>query len=167
MAGGRYSKLTEEVENELARLISAGVYMRQACEFVGISEATVYNWMARGSTEILRLENDPKAKPLVKEAPFVDFFYRIKKAENASEVRAVTTWQSEIKEGDWRAAKEFLARRFPDRWSPRLEVTGADGAPVQVQMNVDVTTLEQKVLAVLEARNANAISGGDSIIDSE
>lgn len=167
MAGGRNSKLTEEVENELSRLISAGVYMRQACEFVGISEATVYNWMTRGSAEILRLENDPKARPLAKEAPYVEFFHRIKKAENASEIRAVTAWQSEIKEGDWRAAKEFLARRFPDRWSPRLELTGADGLPVQVQMNVDVVTLEQKVLAVLEARNANAISGSDSIVDSD
>lgn len=167
MAGGRNTKLTEEVADELAGLISAGIYMRQACEVVGVSEATIYNWMARGSTEVLRLENDPKAKPIAKEKPFVDFFRKMKRAENASEVRAVSTWQKEIREGDWRAAKEFLARRFPDRWSPRLELTGADGAPVQVQMNVDVVTLEQKVLAVLEARNANAISGGDSIIDSE
>lgn len=164
---GRNSKLTEELESELARLISAGVYMRQACEFVGISEATVYNWMTRGSAEILRLENDSKLKPLAKEAPYVAFFHRIKKSENASEIRAVMAWQSEIKEGDWRAAKEFLARRHPDRWSPRLELTGADGLPIQVQMNVDVVTLEQKVLAVLEARNANAILGSDSIIDSD
>lgn len=144
MAGGRNTKLTEEVQSELSRLIGAGVYMRQACEFVGISEQTIYNWMGRGSTEILRLEADPKARPLAKEAPYVEFFKKIKKAENASEVRAVINWQREI-EGDWRAAKDFLARRFPDRWSPRLEVTGADGAPVQVQMNVDVVTLEQKV----------------------
>lgn len=167
MAGGRTTKLNEDVENKLVQLISSGVYMKQACEFVGISEATVYNWMARGSAEVLRLEGDSKARPLAKETPYVNFFYQMKKAENASEVRAVSAWQAEIRDGDWRAAKEFLARRFPDRWSPRLEVTGADGAPVQVQMNVDVVTLEQKVLAVLEMRNGNAISGSDSIIDSE
>lgn len=163
---GAKSKLTEELQNEFTRLISAGIYVRQACEYVGISEATIYVWMARGSTEILRLENDPKAKPLAKEAPYVEFFRKVKKAENASEVRAVTYWQEEIKT-DWRAAKEFLARRFPDRWSARLELTGADGGPIQVNTNVDVVTLEQKVLAVLEARNANAISGSDSIVDSE
>ena len=166
MAGGRNTKLTEELQKDFIRLVSAGVYVRQVCETVGISEATVYNWMSRGSAEILRLENNPKARPSAKEAPYVDFFYKVKKAENASEVRAVILWQEEIK-GDWRAAKEFLARRFPDRWSPRLEVTGAEGAPVQVQMNVDVTTLEQKVLAVLEMRNGNALSGSDTVIESD
>lgn len=166
MAGGRNTKLNESVADELARLISAGVYMRQACEYVGLTEQTIYNWLNRGSAEVLRLESDPKARPLAKEAPFVEFFHKIKKAENASEVRAVIHWQEEIK-GDWRAAASFLARRFPDRWSPRLEVTGADGLPVQVNMTVDVVTLEQKVLAVLEMRNANAVLGSDSVIDSQ
>lgn len=167
MAGGRNSKLTEEVQNEFTRLIAQGIFVRQACEFIGVSEQTIYNWMARGSAEILRLENNPRSKPLSKEAPFVEFFRQVKKAENTAEVRSVTQWQQAIKDGDWRAAKDFLARRYPDRWSPRIEITGAEGAPVQVNMNVDVVTLEQKVLAVLEARNANAISGGDSIIDSD
>lgn len=164
--GGRNTKLTEEVQNELIRYVSQGVYMRQACEFVGISEQTIYNWMARGSAEILRLEANPKAKPIAKETPYLEFFKKMKRAENASEVRAVVLWQDEIK-GDWRAAKDFLARRFPDRWSPRLEVTGAEGAPVQVNMNVDVVTLEQKVLAVLEMRNGNALSGSDTVVESE
>jgi hypothetical protein len=123
--------------------------------------------MARGSAEILRLENDPKARPIKKEAPYVSFFQQVKKAENTSEIRSVTQWQNAIKDGDWRAAKDFLARRFPDRWSPRIEITGAEGAPVQVNMNVDVVTLEQKVLAVLEMRNANAISGSDTVIESD
>ncbi len=164
---GRKTKLTEEVQTQFTGLIAQGIFVRQACEFVGISEQTIYNWMARGSAEILRLENDPKAKPIKKEAPYVSFFQQVKKAENTSEIRSVTQWQNAIKDGDWRAAKDFLARRFPDRWSPRIEITGAEGAPVQVNMNVDVVTLEQKVLAVLEMRNANAISGSDTVIESD
>ena len=164
---GRNTKLTEEVQGEFTRLISLGMFVRQACEFVGVSEQTIYNWMARGSAEVLRLENNPRSKPLAKEAPFVEFFRQVKKSENTAEVRSVTQWQNAIRDGDWRAAKDFLARRFPDRWSPRIEITGAEGAPVQVSMNVDVVTLERKVLAVLEARNGNAISRGDSIIDSD
>ena len=164
---GRKTKLTEEVQSSFTGLIAQGIFVRQACEFVGISEQTIYNWMARGSAEILRLENDPKAKPIKKEAPYVSFFQQVKKAENTSEIRSVTQWQNAIKDGDWRAAKDFLARRFPDRWSPRIEITGAEGAPVQVNMNVDVVTLEQKVLAVLEMRNANAISGSDTVIESD
>lgn len=164
---GRKTKLTEEVQTQFTGLIAQGIFVRQACEFVGISEQTIYNWMARGSAEILRLENDSKAKPIKKEAPYVSFFQQVKKAENTSEIRSVTQWQNAIKDGDWRAAKDFLARRFPDRWSPRIEITGAEGAPVQVNMNVDVVTLEQKVLAVLEMRNANAISGSDTVIESD
>ena len=164
---GRNTKLTKEVQSEFTRLIAQGIFVRQACEFIGVSEQTIYNWMARGSAEVLRLENNPRSKPLAKEAPFVEFFRQVKKAENTAEVRSVTQWQNAIRDGDWRAAKDFLARRFPDRWSPRIEITGAEGAPVQVNMNVDVVTLEQKVFAVLEARNGNAISGSDSIIDSD
>lgn len=164
---GRKTKLTEEVQTQFTGLIAQGIFVRQACEFVGISEQTIYNWMARGSAEILRLENNPKSKPLKKEAPYISFFQQVKKAENTSEIRSVTQWQNAIKDGDWRAAKDFLARRFPDRWSPRIEITGAEGAPVQVNMNVDVVTLEQKVLAVLEMRNANAISGSDTVIESD
>ena len=164
---GRKTKLTEEVQSSFTGLIAQGIFVRQACEFVGISEQTIYNWMARGSAEILRLENDPKARPIKKEAPYVSFFQLVKKAEKTSEIRSVTQWQNAIKDGDWRAAKDFLARRFPDRWSPRIEITGAEGAPVQVNMNVDVVTLEQKVLAVLEMRNASAISGSDTVIESD
>ncbi len=164
---GRKTKLTEEVQTQFTGLIAQGIFVRQACEFVGISEQTIYNWMARGSAEILRLETNPRSKPIKKEAPYVSFFQQVKKAENTSEIRSVTQWQNAIKDGDWRAAKDFLARRFPDRWSPRIEITGAEGAPVQVNMNVDVVTLEQKVLAVLEMRNANAISGSDTVIESD
>ena len=164
---GRNTKLTEEVQNEFTRLIAQGIFVRQACEFIGVSEQTIYNWMARGSTEVLRLENNPRSKLLAKEEPFVEFFKAVKKAENTAEVRSVTQWQNAIRDGDWRAAKDFLARRYPDRWSPRIEITGAEGAPVQVNMNVDVVTLEQKVLAVLEMRNGNALSGSDTVIESD
>ena len=164
---GRRTKLTKELQDQFTGLIAQGVFLRQACEFVGVSEQSIYNWMARGSTELLRLENYPRSKPLVKEAIYVEFFRQVKKAENTSEIRSVTQWQNAIKDGDWRAAKDFLARRFPDRWSPRIEITGAEGAPVQVNMNVDVVTLEQKVLAVLEMRNANAISGSDTVVESD
>ena len=164
---GRNTKLTEEVQGEFTRLIAQGMFVRQACGFIGVSEQTIYNWMARGSAEVLRLENNPRSKLLTKEKPFVDFFKAVKKAENTAEVRSVTQWQNAIRDGDWRAAKDFLARRFPDRWSPRIEITGAEGAPVQVNMNVDVVTLEQKVLAVLEMRNGNAISGSDTVIKSD
>lgn len=166
MAGGRNSRLTDELKKEILLLVGSGLYLKQVCEYVGVSESTIYYWLQRGSKEILRLESNPRSKPLEKEKPYVDFFYDMKRAENQSEVRAVSSWQTAMRD-DWRAAREFLARRFPDRWSPRLEITGAEGNPIELKMDVDVVTLEQKVMAVLEARDARSISGSTPEIESK
>ncbi len=65
---GRNTKLTEEVQVEFTRLIAQGIFVRQACEFIGVSEQTIYNWMARGSAEVLRLENNHRSKLLTKKS---------------------------------------------------------------------------------------------------
>lgn len=165
MPGGRNSRLTDELKEEILLLVGSGLYLKQVCEYVGVSESTIYYWLKRGSEEVLRLESNPKARPSTKEQPYVDFYYAMKRAENQSEVRAVGNWQKAMKD-DWRAAREFLARRFPDRWSPRIEITGAEGNPIELKMDIDVVTLEQKVMAVLEARNARSISGSTPEIES-
>jgi hypothetical protein len=52
-------------------------------------------------------------------------------------MRALASWQAAIP-GDWRAARDFLARRHPDRWGSRErhELTGADGSPIHFTLNL-------------------------------
>src|SRR5262249_55721086 len=47
---------------------------------------------------------------------FCEFCGAVKKAEADAEVRMVALWQKQIPE-NWQAARDFLARRFPERWS--------------------------------------------------
>ena len=55
-------------------------------------------------------------------------------------MREVTTRTETHREFEWRAALEWLARSFPERWGNKVrqEITGKDGKPIQVQ-NVEVT----------------------------
>ena len=130
---GRRSILTDEVVNDLVKVIGLGNYFVTAINYAGISESAFYSWKARGEEEIRRLaEIQDKTgvvkNPARKELIYVEFLESIKKAEAKSEVVAVIEVKSAFKE-DWKAAMTFLERRFPDRWKrkDRYELTGPDG----------------------------------------
>jgi hypothetical protein len=118
---GRPSKLTPAVKQRLLDAIRAGNYFEAACVYAGIGETTFYRWMERGE----------KASS----GEYREFWESVKKAEAEAEARVVALWQQEIP-GNWQAARDFLARRFSDRWSPKekvqTEVTGKDGGPVEI-----------------------------------
>jgi hypothetical protein len=118
---GRPSKLTPAVKQRLLDAIRAGNYYEAACVYAGIGETTFYRWMERGE----------KASS----GEYREFWESVKKAEAEAEARVVALWQQEIP-GNWQAARDFLARRFSDRWSPKekvqTEVTGKDGGPVEI-----------------------------------
>jgi hypothetical protein len=49
---------------------------------------------------------------------FCDFRGAVLKADGDAEVRVVAQWQQHMPE-NWQACRDFLARRFPDRWGPQ------------------------------------------------
>lgn len=118
---GRPSKLTPAVKQRLLDAIRAGNYYDAASVYAGIHPSTFYNWMEKGRN--------------AKSGEFYEFFESVQRAEAEAEARVVALWQQEIP-GNWQAARDFLARRFSDRWSPKekvqTEVTGKDGGPVEV-----------------------------------
>jgi hypothetical protein len=66
---------------------------------------------------------------------YVQFLQALTRAEDQAEADAVRIWREQMPD-DWRAAKEYLARRFGDRWGDRqrVEMTGKDGGPVKSQV---------------------------------
>ena len=121
MAGrGRPTKLDAATQVRIVQAISAGNYYEAASVYGGIDYSTFRLWMQRGEAASSGL--------------FRDFFEAVKRAEAEAEVRTVAQWQAQVPE-DWRAARDFLARRYPSRWGPteHHEVTGKDGGPMQVQ----------------------------------
>jgi hypothetical protein len=101
---GRPTKLTPEVQKRLCDAIAAGNYREAACSYAGIDKATFSRWIARGEQ--------------AKTGPFCDFCNAVQKAEADAEVAIVAQWQQHMPE-NWQACRDFLARRFPERWGPQ------------------------------------------------
>ena len=51
----------------------------------------------------------------------MEFLEAVTRAEAEAELRMIAQWQAQIPR-DWRAARDFLARRFPKRWGPNARV---------------------------------------------
>jgi hypothetical protein len=56
-----------------------------------------------------------------KSGKFREFFEAVTRAEYEAEVRMVAQWQKHMP-GDYRAIRDFLERRYPERWGKRIDV---------------------------------------------
>jgi transposase len=153
--GGRPTKLTPELQEELCKVIRAGNYIETACAYVGINKSSVYDWMKRGAREKQRIAAEGKKKPTKRELPFVEFSNAIEKALSHSEVRDVAII-GKAAEQNWQAAAWRLERKFPDRWGRKdkqqIEHSGKDGGPIETSHTekLDLSNLSDKELADLE-----------------
>lgn len=84
-------------------------------------------------------------------------------------------WKRTFSQPDGRLALEYLARMDPARFGrhapTRVELTGADGGPVEVEHSVIVADLAQRVVAAKEQRRQDQLAGPiwdvDVVSDSE
>jgi len=131
---GRPTKLTKAIQDELVKTLRSGNYLETAASFAGLSHSIIREWVRRGERESIRLTNDPEAKPIKSEIPFMEFSVAIKKAQAQSEVMDVMLIGNAARES-WQAAAWRLERKFPDRWGrkDKHEVSGPNGGPVQVE----------------------------------
>lgn len=56
------------------------------------------------------------------EVRYLDFLERVTQAETVAEVSAVTHWRRAFAD-DWRAARDYLARKRPDQWAAKTTVS--------------------------------------------
>ena len=125
-------KLTPAVSDRICASISAGNFMTVACKLAGIDIDTLERWLKQGRAG---------------REPYVAFAKKFDTAELECEAVLVKIWKDAAPQ-DWRGAKEFLAKRFPDRWSDhasRLAVLGPDdeamiggGGGLQIHINLGV-----------------------------
>ena len=104
---GRPSKFTPETRKRLLDAIRMGNYRESSCNYAGISVSTFYAWLDKGKKQ--------------NRGEFVEFLEAVTRAEADAEVRMIAQWQAQIPK-DWRAARDFLVRRFPERWGPRARM---------------------------------------------
>lgn len=156
-------------------LIRAGMRPSTAAQAAGLAKQTVSAWIKRGIEEQYRIDAGEEANP--NEEPYLKFINDMAKAEAEAQAGLVLAWFREARQGDWKAAQAFLAKRWPDEWGDsntvRLEVSGAGGGPIQAQMQHSLKDDDERKRAVLEALvesgdlPSNVLSAWDGVIDAE
>lgn len=115
MTKGSPTKCTPEITQQICQVLRAGNYICAACDYVGISERTYYNWITRGREELDRIEASSNAKPRDSERVFVSFLHATTRAKASAEVESVARIRKAAEE-DWRADAWYLERSHSDRW---------------------------------------------------
>jgi transposase len=105
---GRPSLLTPEAKAKLLEAIRAGASREAACAAAGISASTLLRWLRYGR------QNE--------EGEFRELLDEVREAEASLEVEVLEQVRRDLPR-DPRTALLFLARRFPRRWGPRVNVT--------------------------------------------
>lgn len=118
------SKLTPELTKTFAQVIALGNYPTVACQIVGIHISTYRLWMRRGEDAYEET------------SPFRQFYTAVKEAEAISEGFAVEKWRKHMGT-NYKAARDFLARRFSSRWGPTYKIT--------IEVEKELTRLMEKL----------------------
>lgn len=132
--GGRPSKLTSELREEICIFIKAGCFIETTCGMVGINKSTYYDWMKRGKES--RRPNRYRT-----------FYEEVTKAQAICETRLVAII-SKAEETQWRAAAWKLERKHPERWGkPKTKVENKNRVKIiegnnETVINFPVTPLE-------------------------
>jgi hypothetical protein len=144
----------ESVAGRFLAAMKVGNFQNRAAEWAGVSARTIQTWLRIGRDHI---DDDAPVVDLAtvdeEFRPYVWLVLELRKAEAHSEVELVTLWRSAAKD-DWRAARDLLGRRHPQRWKERVgsEVSGANGGPVQLMAVSDVE-LARQIAANPKARS--------------
>lgn len=133
---GRPSKLTPERIDRLVGALVAGNYREVACQYAGITTTTFHRWMNLGAEDS---ENGVTTE-------YSQVYEAVVAAEAQAEVDAVVCIRTAFGT-DWKAAQAFLERRHTQRWgrTNRVELTGAEGGPVQLAQ-AEIVTEAQRIV---------------------
>lgn len=107
-----------------------GSYMTVAAQLAGIPYWTVTKWMAAAQD----LAYDDEGEPVpydelgsLRDRQLVALHRHSSRAEVLAEHELVTAWRNAGAAGDWRAARDYLARKHPQRWGQQVKVEAVDG----------------------------------------
>jgi hypothetical protein len=120
------TKLTAAIVDDVVKLVRAGAYVTRVVDAIQIDRSTLTRWMQRGA-------NLPARSPSL----YRVLYDAVRKAEADLQHEAVTAWKEHWKR-DYRAIRDFLARRFPEEWGARKQVDVSAGVAITA---VDVTQM--------------------------
>ena len=101
-------------------LLRAGNYVKTACDYCGIAEGTLYQW--------LKEAEQPDSREWVSE-----FAQSIKEARAGAQAASLQVVQRAANNGTWQAAAWFLERSNPHQWAltqrHQIDMTVTDNRP--------------------------------------
>lgn len=117
--------LDQKIINIAGQLLRDGNYVTTICDYLGIDQATWYNWLERGR-EVVEAETDEEAEKIPNYQLYFDFFKMVKASEAEAEMKMVSRIKSASFKS-WQAAAWYLERKHRDRWG-RVMQEGAGNA---------------------------------------
>jgi hypothetical protein len=170
--------LDDDLIDEIGKLLRVGNYYVAVSAYIGIANGTLYAWMDRGrkAVEAATVEPDPDDPDGVpefdmervpeRERRYAKLVQTIDKAEAEAEVRLVAQWGSGAQK-DWKAAREMLRVKHPERWSDpesKVRVVGqTDNRHLHVHTAIPAAALtdDYRTAAILSAlAEAGALPAG-------
>ena len=101
------TELTPELMQAFGEIISRGNYYITACRALKISFFVFNRWRQIGADADSGI--------------YRQFYDLINQADAAAEIYAVNSWRNQFGK-DYHAEKDFLSRRYPDRWGERKQI---------------------------------------------
>lgn len=158
----------------IIELMKGGLTPTRAAEVAEVSKNTVTTWLKRGLLEQRRIEEGGEPNP--NEKIYMDFALGALKAESEAQAGLVLAWFREARQGDWKAAERFLAKRFPQEWGDnntvKLEVSSMgiqSDTPKPVSQEDDDARQRAVLAALVEAgdlpRDVLYAWDGDGVIE--
>jgi hypothetical protein len=160
-ATGRHSRpgrpllLTDALADRIVQVVAAGNYLKTAAQFCGVSQSTLQAWLARGRAAAAQA--DAGAPPDPAEEPFLRLLERVTQAETQAEVAAVTHWRRAFTD-DWRAARDYLARKRPDQWAAKTTVAISSE---EAERRIEAATLEALTIMGVDTDSMDLGALGD------
>ena len=105
--GGRTTKLTKEVCDNICDGLKKGNYITTCCMASGINRHTYYNWKKRGEKG---------------EEPYKTFLERVTEAEAIGEMLHVEIIHDTAVSGNWLSSAWLLERKYPQRFGKREQM---------------------------------------------
>jgi len=144
-------QLTDALTEIVCVGLRTGNYISVVCGSVGITTSAFNTWARRGKNEYERCLN-PDVIPNASELVYMDFYTQISEARTNAEIELVGMWR-EHAETNWQAARDFLARRYPERWGSKA------GLKIRLDEGDDIESAIERELE----RLALGEEGGDAL----
>jgi hypothetical protein len=117
---GRPTLLTPDLADRIVQVVSAGNYLKTAAQFAGVGQSTLMLWLQKGRAAAALRDSGQDVHP--DQLHYLDFLERVTQAETVAEVAAITHWRRAFTD-DWRAARDYVARKRPEMWAAKTTIS--------------------------------------------